>query len=133
MVFLRHDGTTAWIGLPDREASKIQDLWDRDELGVELSVEVHAPVIVGVYPLRMARYVMENGNGSNGHPSSDTPNGNGFAHHEHSNGNGDDRRRRRPWQRRPQPDRAPDQHAPRPMNGAPSYGAPAPAPEIPPD
>ena len=77
MVCLQHNGTTAWIGLPDREASKIQDLWDRDELGIELSVEVRAPVVVGVYPMRIARYVMDNGaSGSNGHAA---VNGNGNA------------------------------------------------------
>ena len=66
MTRLQHNGTQAWIGLPEREASKLQELWNRDELGVELSVEVRAPVVVGVYPMRIARYVME-GNGMNGH------------------------------------------------------------------
>ncbi|MEO8251431.1 MAG: hypothetical protein ABI578_03045 [Chloroflexota bacterium] len=67
MTRLEHDGTTAWIGLPEREASKLQELWQRDELGVELSVEVRAPVVVGVYPMRIARYVMDGMplNGSN--------------------------------------------------------------------
>lgn len=119
MAHLRRNGTSAWIGLPEREAAKIQDLWDRDELGVELSVEVSAPVVVGVYPMRIARYVVENGsNGTNGHAA---PNGNGAAQ------DGEPRapypqRRRRPWQRE-RPDRARDEHAPRPMNGAPSYGS----------
>jgi hypothetical protein len=66
---LERNGTRAWIGLPEREAAKIQDLWQRDEVGLELSVEVHAPVVVGIYPMRIARYAMEamSGNGTNGH------------------------------------------------------------------
>ena len=70
---IERDGVVAWIGLPEREATKLQDLWARDELGLELSVEVHAPVVVGVYPMRIARYVMENGNGQNGHAVSRYP------------------------------------------------------------
>jgi hypothetical protein len=69
MALLRRNGTSAWIGLPEREAAKLQELWNRDELGIELSVEVQAPVAVGVYPMRIARYVMD-GPGANGiHPS----------------------------------------------------------------
>lgn len=74
MSVVSRNGTTAYIGLPEREAAKLQDLWQRDELGVELSVEVRAPVVVGVYPLRLARFVIDhaaspagtngNGNGS---------------------------------------------------------------------
>jgi hypothetical protein len=68
MAAIRRNGTSAWVGLPDREAAKLQDLWDRDEVGMELSVEVRAPVVVGVYPMRIARYVMDGyGSGSNGH------------------------------------------------------------------
>jgi len=70
---LERNGTHAWIGLPEREALKLQDLWQRDEIGLEFSVEVHAPVVVGIYPMRIARYVMDympasahNGNGA--HP-----------------------------------------------------------------
>ena len=59
MTHIQRNGTSAWIGLPEREAGKLQDLWHRDELGVELSVEVRAPVIVGIYPMRIARYVMD--------------------------------------------------------------------------
>ena len=55
--------TTAFIGLPDREAAKVQDLWLRDEVGVELSVEVKAPVVVGVYPIRIARFVLDKSSG----------------------------------------------------------------------
>jgi hypothetical protein len=68
MTRLARNGTSAWIGLPEREAAKLQDLWDRGELGVELSVEVRAPVIVGVYPMRIARYVTDS-NGTNGRPA----------------------------------------------------------------
>jgi len=56
---LERNGTRAWIGLPQREAAKIQDLWQRDEVGLELSVEVRAPVVVGIYPMRIARYAMD--------------------------------------------------------------------------
>jgi hypothetical protein len=73
---VRRNGTWAVVGLPEREATKLQDLWVRDEIGVELSVEVRAPVIVGVYPMRIARYVLDqstNGNGSfGGHGSEPT-------------------------------------------------------------
>ncbi|HEX2142245.1 MAG TPA: hypothetical protein VHK28_08255, partial [Candidatus Limnocylindria bacterium] len=74
MAHIRRNGTAAWIGLPDREASKVQDLWERDEVGVELSVEVRAPVVVGIYPRRIARYVTDGGNGD-----VTAPNGNGAA------------------------------------------------------
>ncbi len=100
MAHVRRNGTAAWIGLPEREAAKLQDLWERDEVGMELSVEVRAPVVVGVYPMRIARYVMDGGQ-LNGHPATDqegttTP--------------------PRPYTPHPQ--------APRPMPGAPGYGAP---------
>ena len=58
---IARNGTTAFVGLPQREAAKLQDLWERDEVGMELSVEVRAPVVVGVYPVRIARYVMGHG------------------------------------------------------------------------
>lgn len=56
---LERDGVVAWVGLPQREATKLQDLWLRDEVGLELSVEVRAPVVVGVYPMRIARYLID--------------------------------------------------------------------------
>ncbi|MDQ2854288.1 MAG: hypothetical protein M3R32_05455 [Chloroflexota bacterium] len=75
MARLERDGTVAWIGLPDREAAKLHDLWMRDEIGLQLSVEVRAPVVVGVFPMRIARYVTDgmslngsNGNGVHPHP-----------------------------------------------------------------
>lgn len=74
MSIVSRNGTTAYVGLPEREASKLQDLWQRDELGLELSVEVRAPVVVGVYPMRIARFVIDQATGLNGH----APNGNGY-------------------------------------------------------
>ena len=74
MSVVARNGTTAYVGLPEREASKLQDLWQRDEVGVELSVEVRAPVVIGVYPMRIARFVIDQATGLNGH----TPNGNGY-------------------------------------------------------
>ena len=71
MSVVARNGTTAYIGLPEREATKLQDLWQRDEIGVELSVEVKAPVVVGIYPHHIARFVIEQ-----------TTNGNGY-HHPH--------------------------------------------------
>src|SRR5437870_7239177 len=62
MCSVERDGQIAFIGLPEREASKIQELWSREEIGLELSVEVRAPVVIGVYPMRIARYVTD-GNG----------------------------------------------------------------------
>ena len=75
MSVVSRNGTTAYIGLPEREATKLQDLWQREEVGVELSVEVRAPVVVGIYPMRIARFVIEQNNGH--------LNGNGYhPHHE---------------------------------------------------
>ena len=70
MSRVSRNGTSAFIGLPEREATKLEDLWRRDEVGVQLSVEVNAPVVVGVYPMRLARFVMDQ-----------QANGNGYAHH----------------------------------------------------
>lgn len=70
MSVVRRNGTTAYIGLPEREAAKLQDLWQREEIGLEFSVEVRAPVVVGVYPMRIARFVLEQANASNPHPPS---------------------------------------------------------------
>jgi hypothetical protein len=66
MSLVARNGTTAYIGLPEREAAKLQDLWQRDEIGVELSVEVKAPVVVGVYPIRVARFVLDQATSGNG-------------------------------------------------------------------
>jgi hypothetical protein len=75
MSNVRRNGTWAVVGLPEREAIKLQELWERDEIGVELSVEVRAPVIVGVYPMRIARYVLDHS--MNGH----SPASNGAGAH----------------------------------------------------
>ena len=74
MSVVSRNGTTAYVGLPEREATKLQDLWQRDEVGVQLSVEVNAPVVVGIYPMRIARFVVDQSAG-NGHVNG---NGNGF-------------------------------------------------------
>ena len=41
-------------------------MWARDEIGLELSVEVRARVVVGIYPMRIARFVTDHP-ASNGH------------------------------------------------------------------
>lgn len=79
---MRRNGTTAYVGLPEREASKLQDLWQRDEIGVELSVEVRAPVVIGVYPMRIARFIQDQANGTA------VSNGNGYAHQANGYANG---------------------------------------------
>ena len=66
MVRISRNGSAAYIGVPAREAAKLEELWVRDELGVELSVDVRAPVVVGVFPIRIARYLVDH-NGANGH------------------------------------------------------------------
>lgn len=83
MSVVSRNGTTAYIGLPEREASKLQDLWQRDEVGVELSVEVKAPVVVGVYPMRIARFVLEqaSANGTGYAPGQPGSNGQGNGFH----------------------------------------------------
>ena len=69
MSVVSRNGTTAYVGLPEREASKLQDLWQRDEVGVELSVEVRAPVVVGVFPMRIARFLVDATTDRNGFAS----------------------------------------------------------------
>ena len=66
---IERDGQFAYLGLPDRESSKIAELWLRDEIGLELSVEVRAPVVIGIYPMRIARFVIDHPHGvaTNGH------------------------------------------------------------------
>lgn len=68
---IERNGDAAYIGLPEREAMKVADLWGRDEIGIELSVEVRAPVVVGIYPLRIASFVTDQphvSGAANGHP-----------------------------------------------------------------
>jgi hypothetical protein len=87
MSMISRNGTTAYIGLPEREASKLQDLWQRDEVGVELSVEVKAPVVIGVYPMRIARFVLEQTTAANGGGYAHTNGqGNGFHPPDRSDG-----------------------------------------------
>ena len=57
---ISRNGTTAFVGLPEREALKLAELWQRDEIGLEFSVEVRAPAVIGIYPMRVARYVHQN-------------------------------------------------------------------------
>ena len=72
---------------------KVQDLWLRGEIGLERSVEVRAPVVVGVYPMRIARYVIDGG--GNGHRAGFAENGaaSGFlgteSHEARDDTNGD--------------------------------------------
>jgi len=81
MSAIARNGTRAFIGLPEREATKLQELWERDEIGMELSVEVSAPVVVGIYPMRIARSVLDQT--TNGyHPSAVNGNGNGVHAHQ---------------------------------------------------
>jgi hypothetical protein len=77
MSVVSRNGTTAYVGLPEREATKLQDLWQRDEVGVQLSVEVRAPVVVGIYPMRIARFVVDQGGAVNGNGTGPV-NGNGY-------------------------------------------------------
>jgi hypothetical protein len=80
MSLVSRNGTRAFVGLPEREALKLEDLWHRDEIGLELSVEVRAPVVVGVYPMRIARFVLDQT--TNGyHPPSGSANGQGNGVH----------------------------------------------------
>ncbi len=74
---IARNGTSAYIGLPEREATKLQDLWERDEVGLELSVEVHAPVVVGVYPMRIARFVLDQVTNGSHAPLNGNGHGNG--------------------------------------------------------
>jgi len=67
MSRVARNGTRAFIGLPEREALKLETLWTQEEIGLELSVEVRAPVVVGVYPMRIARHFLEHGAAGNGH------------------------------------------------------------------
>lgn len=70
------NGTTAFVGLPEREAQKLAELWQRGEIGLELSVEVRAPAVVGIYPMRVARYAQASNGGpprGGGAPNTDRP------------------------------------------------------------
>jgi hypothetical protein len=43
---------TAYLGLPARECGLVQELLRQGEIGVELSVDPDAPVVVGVFAMR---------------------------------------------------------------------------------
>jgi hypothetical protein len=74
---VRRNGTSAFVGLPEREAAKLQDLWEREEIGLELSVEVRAPVVVGIYPMHIARFIQDAHPIGNGHAFGSAASGNG--------------------------------------------------------
>lgn len=73
MSLVSRNGSMAYVGLPEREATKLQELWQRDEVGVELSVEVRAPVVVGVYPMRIARFVIDQATNGTGYHQPSEP------------------------------------------------------------
>jgi hypothetical protein len=75
MVRISRNGSSAYIGVPAREAAKLEELWIRDELGVELSVDVRAPVVVGVFPMRIARYAVDHNSGNGHGPIAQVPDG----------------------------------------------------------
>jgi len=74
MVRISRNGSSAFIGVPAREAAKLEELWIRDELGVELSVDVRAPVVVGVFPMRVARYMVDHSSSNGPVPAGAGPN-----------------------------------------------------------
>lgn len=43
---------TVFLGLPRRESQMIADLVRQGEVGVELSRDPDAPIVIGVYPMR---------------------------------------------------------------------------------
>jgi hypothetical protein len=59
-----------YVGLPDGTAQSLEKLWKQGKIGLELSTEFDASVLIGVYPLNPAK---EHLNG----------NGNGHAEHHH--------------------------------------------------
>ena len=134
VTHVRRNGSSAYVGLPEREALKLQDLWLRDEIGLELSVEVHAPVVVGIYPMRIARYIIEMANGpapGHGH-AADHGLTNGHRH-DHGRANGHDwpsGHDRRHWDPPADRRRAPGSGSqqPPPSITPPHEGTPAPDP-----
>jgi hypothetical protein len=84
MSVVSRNGTTAYIGLPEREATKLQDLWQRDEVGMELSVEVRAPVVIGIYPMRIARFVIDQATNGSGYVNGNGHHPEPLAHPEES-------------------------------------------------
>lgn len=63
-----------YVGLPEGTAQSIEKLWKQGKIGLELSCEFDAGVLIGVYPLNPAKEHM-NGNGYHPEPprQADTP------------------------------------------------------------
>ncbi|GAC1333069.1 MAG: hypothetical protein NVSMB22_25270 [Chloroflexota bacterium] len=64
----------AFVGLPEGTAQSLEKLWKQGKIGLEMSVEFDAQVLIGVYPLNPSKEHMNGGfNGNhrhifNGHP-----------------------------------------------------------------
>jgi len=52
----------AYVGLPPGTAQSLEKLWQQGKIGLELSVEFDANVLIGVYPMVPSKEPM-NGNG----------------------------------------------------------------------
>lgn len=63
----------AYVGLPEGTAQSIERLWKQGKIGLELSVEFDANVLIGVYPMVPSREHF-NGHGAQGQRHG-TPNG----------------------------------------------------------
>jgi hypothetical protein len=46
------DGTTIFIGLPNREGELLGELLRGGDIGYELSLDPQTPIVIGVYPMR---------------------------------------------------------------------------------
>jgi len=53
----------AYVGLPPGTAQSLEKLWQQGKIGLELSVEFDANVLIGVYPMVPSKEHM-NGNGN---------------------------------------------------------------------
>lgn len=49
---LETENGVAYVGLPERESGLLQELLRQGEIGVELCVDPHVAVVVGVFPMR---------------------------------------------------------------------------------
>src|SRR5690554_459964 len=47
---------TFYVGLPERPASLLLQLVQEGRVGLEFAVDIHAPVIEGVYPMDLREY-----------------------------------------------------------------------------
>jgi hypothetical protein len=52
----------AYVGLPSGTAQSLEKLWRQGKIGLELSVEFDASVLIGVYPMNPSKEAL-NGNG----------------------------------------------------------------------